>query len=353
MKYFFVFLFVLILFASGCDSAAQIDIVSSNSFKKSNLRFNSLLMMDSNNGFIIGSSDSVTSNPDVNSDTFAFVKREALLYKTGDGGKTWEEKRFGEGSLRNISKMEMKLVVIKVSEESLNSYIYSSDDFGDSWNEIGTFPGIASSILFSGNRLYLIGKSQDQIFKLFVSTDFAKSWRPLNVPLPIYNVIACDSKLYYTSSTSKDNIIKNLIVKFDVKVDSFMIYNLPQDYDCSSLINDNGVIRLLGVEKKQITNYAINGNGKITKEYTYDGEENLFPKGYFINGDEEFIVVGKRQNEFVTYKILKSTVKGTKWQSIYFLKNNYIEPFSFIYNDANLTQAWFYSGEGTFQVLNR
>src|SRR5262245_57159902 len=92
-----VFLLILLSCNSGSDN---IGLLESKGLNGDNLRFNTLLFCNDSIGFIAGSSDIVSHNPDFpkkDKNQFAFLKRRSLLFKTTDGGKTWVKKDFGEG----------------------------------------------------------------------------------------------------------------------------------------------------------------------------------------------------------------------------------------------------------------
>jgi hypothetical protein len=81
---------ILMINLSFCNSQRNniLSVIHSKGLDAENLGLNSSLFLNSNTGFIAGSSDIVTHNPDKNSDTFAIGYSVALLYNTMDGGKT-------------------------------------------------------------------------------------------------------------------------------------------------------------------------------------------------------------------------------------------------------------------------
>jgi len=346
----FAYFFIIIILSSCNPTSDEMSMIQSTGLTADNLVLNKLLFVSKDIGFIAGSSDKTSNNPNQNSDTFAFLKRTALLYKTTDGGKTWTGKTFGEGSFQNIIQVGTKIFLIKVSEENFYSFLFSSTDFGESWIQEASFPNVVTDIFVIENGLLVIGKNQKGIFQLSASSTAGKTWELLSSPLPIYDAIALNQKLFYLSSDSTSLSRKNLLVQYNLNDHTSKILHLPAEFDCYFLTNFNNQIKFIGITNGHIAAYSLQKDDFIQHDYTCSNESDFFPQGYYTKGNREWIIVGKRQGSYVSNKILRTNDKGKNFETINFKKEDYIKPFYFLTENDQVT-AWFYSGLGKFQIL--
>lgn len=354
MKAGLIIIAVILFNMLSCNIRSnKFDMIESKGLDADNLRLNAIMFQSKDIGFIAGSSDVVTHNPDFpekDSNQFAFVKRTALLFKTADGGGTWVKKDFGEGSFQNVLKIGDKIFAVKTSEESFHSFIYSSNDLGSNWIEETSFPNAVTDIFLIDNRLFLIAKNAKGVFQLYVSKDSGKSWSVTESPLPIYDAILNGQQLLYLSSNINNDYRKNLLVKYNTTDGTNKVIELPKEFDCYFLTNYNGEVKLTGLKDGHVAVYSLQKDNQVKYEYSYLKDANFFPQGYYNNKDEEWIIVGKRGDADVSNKILKTNDNGKNWEIINFEKEKYIKPFYF-YNDNGRVKTWFYAGSGKFQVL--
>ena len=89
-----VAILIIISFCLGTCTTHSKKIVSfrSTGLDDENLQFQTMVFSNPDTGFIGGSSEKVTGNPDTQSNQFATLERTALLYKTTNGGSTWRKK---------------------------------------------------------------------------------------------------------------------------------------------------------------------------------------------------------------------------------------------------------------------
>ena len=328
---------------------SSITIVKSKGLDAENLTLNSLIFCNKDTGFIVGSSDSVVTNSNKNSSQFAFVKREALLYRTINGGKKWEVRSFGEGYLKKIKCIDGKIFLFRESENYSKLTIFSSMDFGNSWQEEILFPDRIYDIL-SNEKKYVAACADENGSQIYSSNNEGKSWSKIVTGRDVLNFLLVDSMLYYISSNTIGGNERNKFVNFNFTDSTNSVIDLPKGFKCYLLSNSNGTIRLAGIQNNEIVVYVF--QKKLIKHvYTYKNNESYFLQGYYSFNHDDFLVLGKRNKSDVTNLILQTKNSGKTWERINFTKPNYIKPFFFL-NTDNSVSAWFYSGSGVFQFFS-
>lgn len=344
---------ILVIFFSCNLGTSQINMIESKGLNAENLGLNAMLFYNKDTGFIAGSSDKVTANSDKFSDTFAFVNKTALLYRTSNGGKTWDAKGFGSGYFTNIIYVRNKVFAFKTSEDRLRISIYFSDDFGVSWKEGISFPDGIYDLFYVEDTLYAICSSKTGDSKLYISIDDGDSWilkfvlqyPPFNYP------ISHSSNLVYLSNSQKDNYFPDLIVQFNVQDSSSEIIKLPPKFDCYFLTNNDNQLKLCGKQDNHIAVYTLK-NGKLLYEYSMAENDSMnFPVGFYNYKNEEYIIEGSRHGGDVGYKLVKTIDNGKNWETISLIRDNLITPFCFMVENEKV-KAWFYAGAGKFQILH-
>jgi|GEM_PF-2881924 len=352
MKIKWIFLSAMFFSLRSCNIREDdLKIIEATGLDSNNLRLNSMFFCNSDTGFVVGSLDQVTHNPDENSDTFAFVNRTALLYKTTDGGKTWIGKDFGEGSFTDIVYFKNYLFVFKTSENYLEFSTYSSNDFGNTWNKEGAFPqGISKFFFIDSCYIAITSDSLRSKSYINVSKSFGGYWTMIESPLPIYDAIVKEQKLFFLSSNIRNDYKKNLLVEYNINDSNIKVIDLPKEFDCYSLTNYNNEVKLTGVKDEHLAVYSLVSGNHLKYEYSYLKDASYFPQGYYNNKGVEWVIAGKRGVADVSNKILRTDDNGKNWKVINFEKEKYIEPFYFL-NVSDKIKAWFYAGSGRFQVL--
>lgn len=329
-------------------------MIESKGLETENLGLNALMFYNKDVGFIAGSSDIVTHNPDFpekDSNQFAFVAKTALLYKTTDAGRIWGKKDFGEGSFTDIIQAGSKIFAIKSSKESKHSFTYSSDDLGANWKEEKSFPQKIGR-LFSIDSGYLAVTSDSSLIKTYiqVSRNFGRSWSISESNLLIFDAVMRGRKLFYLSSNQYKDYRKNLLVEYSLGDSTKKVIKLPNEFDCYFLTNYNNEIKLSGLKDGHLAVYSLDKDNQVKYEYSYLKENTYFPQGYYNNKEEEWIIAGKRGDADVSNKILKTRDNGKSWEVVSFEKEKYIKPFYFL-NANDKVKAWFYAGSGKFQIM--
>ncbi len=343
---------IIILSILSC-SGSSIDMMTSNGLVADNLGFKTLMFLNSDTGFIAGSSDKVIPNPDFpkkDSNQFAFTSRTALLCKTIDGGKTWIKTDFGKGYFTNIVRNKNVVFACKSSEDRSHVFVYSSNDVGITWEEKTSFPSNLYGLFFGNDFILAICSDNKMSSLIYTSKDNGESWVKSVSKLPVYDAIMKGQKLLYLSSNISDKYRKNLLVEYNASDSTNNIVELPQRFDCYFLTNHNNESKFIGIKEGYVTVYSLDNDKHIKFEYSYLKDTTYFPVGYYNNKGEEWIVAAKRNEHDVSYRILETKDRGKNWETIHFDKETSIEPFCFLNNNGKV-KAWFYSGFGQFQML--
>jgi hypothetical protein len=334
----------------------KFDIIESKGLDVDNLRLNAMMFYNKDTGFIVGSSDTVTHNPDFpkkDSNQFAFVKRTALLFKTTDGCRTWTKKDFGEGYLNNILLIKDVVFAFKQSDDYSHIFVYSSHDLGRTWDDSVSFPKGIYNLVSVGNELCAIGTdSSKRVTYFYRFDDGGRSWSSgyISYYYPFDNPIEYNDKILYLTKNKQGAYFPDKLVVHDVKANTDSVIELPKELNCYFLTNCNGEIRLTGLRDGLVAVYSLQKGNRVKYEYSCLKEPSYFPQGYYNNKNEEWIVVGKKGDADMSNEILKTTDNGRSWEVISFIKDKYIKPFYFL-DDNGKVEALFFSGAGKFQVM--
>lgn len=341
----------------SCDmSNGEFDLIESKGLVGDNLHLRTMIFYNGDTGFIAGSSDVVASNPNypiTDSNRFAFVNSHALLFKTTDGGKTWEKNEFGEGSFSDIVILGGVLFAIKANDNKFDISIYSSSNYGSSWDANPNFPkGIYTLFSYDGNLCAIRTDSSKLKSYLNLSGDKGKNWSGDRILeyFPSNKPVQYNDKILYLSNSERSDYFPDLVILYDISKDACKVIELPKSFDCYFLSRNNEEVRLVGTKDNCIAVYSLQKDNQIRFEYRIEEEGRIFPQGYYYRNGEEWLVIGKRSEHFMSNKILKSSDNGKNWETFHFEKDTYIEPFAFL-SQNNRVKSLFYSGSGKFQVL--
>jgi hypothetical protein len=318
------------------------------------LELKSLLFINRDTGFALGSIDNVWTNPDKNNDTFAFGESNAAIFRTTNGGRTWSKKNFGKGYFTQIIKIDKLLLAFKTSDNYTRISVFLSDNMGDTWKEQTSFPSDIRNILGDNNTLYAIVRdSIGNKSKLFISEDQGEHWDVSHyLKYPIFHTpIIYQHKILYLSNSDRNTYFPNLLIEYNIENHSSTIIEMPEEFECYFLTNWANEVNLCGRSNGKIVTYSFINN-KLEFNYIVKETDSLdFPEYFYNTKKRNIIIAGHRRSFNLEYRVLISSDQGKNWKTINLIKDNYIKPYYF-FNDGNTNTAYFYSGHGMFQVLN-
>ncbi len=260
------------------------------------------------------------------------------LFRSSDKGNSWELLKNGSNELTtsSITFDGSKLIA---ANSSVNSSIYISTDFGDSWSQRDGSGGENSSFydlyFLNGN---LIGRFYDNTF--YISSDEGTSWSEIqvdstmnsfediegsgsNVFIATYgNGIYRSTDGGYTWALSNKGIIGSRINALVTKNNDVLaateggVYKSTDDGDSWQRYND-------GIDLSEIINIQIFNNNyyAVVKDgiYKLDAVNNKWVKTYYVP-NASFTAISI--NDSVIYAgfrgagILKSTDNGSTWDTV-------------------------------------
>lgn len=141
-----------------------------------------------------GTVPTVVLSPDFDADQIAFVATNTGLFRSRDGGKSWEVRGKGLGSfaIQSVAFSPAFKTNRTLWLGAADGGVYRSTDGGDSWTLLARL-GRGSAVIglsilpAPGGTTFMAATLSDG---LFVSTDKGQSWKQRNTGLPDLSVIA-------------------------------------------------------------------------------------------------------------------------------------------------------------------
>ncbi|MCC6290051.1 MAG: hypothetical protein IT249_19395 [Chitinophagaceae bacterium] len=352
MNIYYIYIYLLFAVNYSCnEDSVKVSLIQSSGLSGPNLRLNSLLLFAKDAAFIAGSSDSVFSNRDIKSDTFAFVHRTAVVYRTLDKGKTWEKKELGEGSIQKVLQVNNRFFITKISDEVHRQFLYSSSDSGQNWRMEKTFPeGINNIFFINGTFIVTSLEFGEMKTNLYTSNDGGNTWKNLSPSFNIFDVVINNNNIFFLSSDEAKGK-KNILIQYELTNQKENIIRLPNNFNCSFLTGYDNHIVLTGLNNDEIIKYSFE-EGEIKFKYSIPKENTSFLQGFYSDAKQDWYVLAERKRSEVVNQLLTISNDGKIIEHINFQYDKYIKPYSFIYSGGK-TIGMFYSGSGKFQLIEK
>jgi hypothetical protein len=152
---------------------------------------------------------------------------EAYLFRTIDGGKTFEKQSFGKGTAYSITRVEDIFFLLVINKAKNDSTTYISNDFGATWDEevipYETFINKQIRIAYKENRLDVLN----------ITKDGGKTWQRVSSSLQKYYDFIKEKAPYLTPIVCSDKLVTlrdRKLYFFDIEADKeeIMPLNVPQ-----------------------------------------------------------------------------------------------------------------------------
>lgn len=141
-----------------------------------------------------GTVPTIVLSPDFEADQTAFAATNTGLFRSRDGGKSWEVRGRGLGSfaVQSIALSPSFKTNRTLWVGAADGGVYRSTDGGDSWTLLARLGGGSAVVALSvspapGSTTFMAGTLADGVF---ASTDKGQSWKQRNSGLPDLSVIA-------------------------------------------------------------------------------------------------------------------------------------------------------------------
>ncbi|MBK6353154.1 MAG: hypothetical protein IPF46_07065 [Saprospiraceae bacterium] len=290
------------------------------------------------------------------SDSVGFVASNGI-YKTNDGGLTWQEPQQQVNGVSYIQMINDKIgVAVKKRDAKLKIYpsaIYRTIDGGMNWNLVYETDSVINEIKVAKNGILFCGGLTESKGIIFVSIDSGSSWKAILTNHTFTHLSAIDENNIYTITDSSLLIFSNDGGKVWKQVNLFN----TQLLSIEMLDLNNGFI--LG------TNYILkttNGGNCWTIQQIRDNNI-VSCRSLALNMNSEIFISGIESNTNLP-KILKLT-KGPYFQhsnicapgSVTFINNSDIngyESYKWYINDSLLSKdsnaAYYFNDSGVVNV---
>lgn len=271
-------------------------------------KFNQYFMLDSLTGFIIGDNSIAEIHNSVieNDRPYNENNYETILFKTLDGGLSFEKSTLGKGTLEKIvSDTKKNIYVIKKTYEAdsipQNYSILKSIDLGKTWKEINDFG--SKKVISTQFYNDLIGiacvKKNSTEVQLLKTIDGGKSWQELKITkkgVDIYDMIFKSENELYTFHETTD-LRQTASIDFTTGETKVYHSNLPKDFVFSNFIKDDvtGIFysEVYNPKKKHELMLYNHTTQKLTS-YDFKNNEDEVIAG--VNISENFIGVLRNDN---------------------------------------------------------
>lgn len=311
--------------------------------------FNAIFFINKDTGFIAGSYDSVWSKPDRAGPQFALMTQTALLYQTIDGGKTWREKRFGEGSFLHIIQANSGIYAVLNSDKDNHSEIYLYDKQSNAWSLSFSFPTVVNNIFDTRNDRIIVAQDSSRNFRFYMSALNKTDW---HIIFPKSNILSepvtSGDSIIYISTNDKVNFSKNILVYANTKSLTKTIISLPEGFEAEQMATCEGKVKIAGVKDGKITIYSLARNSGLKHEGTYGGKKDAYTIGWFYTPKVTWLIARRLKDPD---KFILKTDNANHWSIIHFRREQWVEPFCF-WQGKSSVKAWFFSGLGHIQVMD-
>lgn len=285
--------------------------------------FNNYFIVDSLTGFMIGdNSGTELHNSVVEGDrSYNKANYETVLFKTLDGGLSFEKSTLGKGTLKQIvSDTKKNLYVIKktyATDSIPQKYsILKSKDVGITWQEISNFNDrrIVSIQFYNALRGIACVEKKGAGVQSFKTIDGGATWQELKInkkSVDIYDMIFKGENELYTFNETTD-LRQTASVNFTTGEATIYHSNLPKDFVFSSFIRDEKT----DVFYSQVYNYEKNHelmlyNHTTQKLVSYDLKNHDDETIVAVNISESYIGVLRQDNGKTYYYY--SADNGNNW----------------------------------------
>ena len=284
---------------------------------------------------------------------------DATIYKTIDGGKTWDRQSFQKGSIESIEVKSRAIYALKriFTENSLNSLkssIIKSIDRGDTWEEIyhTKLPFHILKLAFSDSE-HGIAVFQNQSDRTAVTIqktfDGGKKWNFVAKRddfADYINILLIDSQLFYLSP-DETILRKAILTILDIETLHIKKESLPANFDARILVSDtNEKIYIIGKNEEDLIILSRNKTGKLSMLPVNPSFNSLSPNSVYISDDNiHLFLTGKGTLLGVTHRLFVSPNMGGTWDEEKLESILYVNPIGY-YGPKHI---WTYCGGGRIQ----
>lgn len=330
-------------------------IWETETLKHNQLSFDDIIVLSPKEALLFGDEDTPENFQKMQKEQNLYYTGFAVIYKTIDGGKTWEKKTFDKGGFVETCKIDTIIYAIKMVNKGrlaeMASILYRSTDKGENWEKVNEFIGQAVFLALDENiNGYIGGLKSDssqrnagvyeivngQIEGQTDKIKYPATWQPESKEI-----------LYMKQSESSD--INDLFCVFDTENKRLKEYELPKGIHGYFADKSEGKYWIIGSENDKCYLYKKAPKTDFELVYQFELNENTFPKGLKVFGKEIAAVIGMVKSSWTESTTFFSSDGGKTWHEEKLPKPQYLNPVDFIKTENGIFGMG-YSGSGRVQV---
>jgi hypothetical protein len=353
MKTMFIILLMVTFFGINCQNKINSGwkIINSQGFKSSNIDFSEMFYLSEDTGFMIGGEMLTGSEDGLENLTWS---RKAVVYKTVDKGENWHELFVCKGGdfnryLKNGDDLYLIMNSLSQGQDADYTYIYKSENSGDSWKMLTSLNSYVRSLLFTNNMWYItLRNKDDNDFQLYnsKSIDSVSRWNKIDIEnYPLYEESTIGDNICFLSTSNKSNgYFKDVLIKQSAAKKELIM--LPEGFNADKFITHNNSTYFAGMKKNNLEIYKLDSANHFKLLYSSQ-QGGRFPISIDIALDHIFVVCGTKEGIYNTFDILHSKDNGKTWE-FEELEALIFSPSSIFVNNKHEIISNFYSGAGRF-----
>lgn len=315
--------------------------------------FDSLLFLNHKLGFLVGSEQKwIPDDREIEGKIGdVFPVAQGAVYKTIDGGKTWQKNQLGIGELVCIAETTNILYICQdvtknFSLETDKSIILVSKDFGESWEKISEVDVNPTRLFFvDPSKGFLVGKkippSEEKGEFVFESHDGGLTWNEVKeISYVTKNRISIwkENLIYLAGPITT----RNELIELNTQTWLSKSYKLPLGFDGQFIATGKKGLCLLGQLNNFPTLLTLNSSFQIESKKVFEHSE-AFPSNLKCAKDNILVTLGVKSGYFVEYSLYFSSNFGASWEDhIQLPKMSQSNPQS-LSSDGTL---WVFTGNG-------
>ncbi|WP_256012526.1 hypothetical protein [Desertivirga xinjiangensis] len=283
----------------------------------------------------------------------AFRVDTSMVYRTADGGMTWEGQELGEGIIINAHMSGNDVYTIRCQNMNGrdNSIVHRLNRAANKWELFTVIDSYVRDADFSDSKTWVITKKESNgQFRLYTSKDRGMTWKVV-VDRFVFQPVIDKTSFGFLESENIDSGIYDALITFDRITEKVNKEALPLAFQASLLRKDGKSLFVAGVENDSLSIYKRVKSNKYSLIYKINFGARTFPQELIIHDNQLILLVGERRGMYIENHIMKSVDGGKNWVEEKLYKPTYASPIAFYGNNENGVKTWIYSGAGTIQVV--
>jgi hypothetical protein len=333
------------------QNAEHWETFESIGLKQNNEEFSKMLFLNEKVGVLAG-----TNYNDKTILEKKFNEQNAVIYLTGDGGRTWKESILGKGRIVDLTSAHDTLFSLCNNTDrnfySLidSSTIYTSINRGQSWNAIHKFPFYIRDIRFlnslEGIAIGRDMKATNVKWQILRTHDGGARWQTVSEESDIAENPTVTGKdlIYFSSNNNVESgkVLQRRLVQLSLADNSKQFSFLPAGFDPILSFLVDGNLWLAGAQGSKTSIISLVKNQvNIIKQFE---EPDQFPKYFYSYGGKSIIVLSRPSSFSTRNTVFSNSDGGKTWIPEQLPIDDYGFPISSYHHTT-----WIYSGSGRIQ----